>query len=137
MKKCVQLLFVFLFIITKFAYSSEKINLISFDDLNIIFSNNLKNWNQNIIFLDKKENMEKIQYNNIDSYTLKTYFDYGYVLITPIFINSNVETLTIVYHFNYNNINIDLISTHFQSFQNYCSKLHASKERVIINILKC
>ena len=88
MKKCVHLLYIFLLINTNPVDCSENIDLISLEDLNIIFSTNLKSWNQHIIFLDKKETMEKIQDKNIDSYTLKTYFDYGYVLITPVFKNS-------------------------------------------------
>ena len=136
MKKCVQLLSIFLLINSNQVNSSEKIDLISFEDVNIIFSTNLKSWNQNIIFLDKKETMEKIQDKNIDSYTLKTYFDYGYVLITPNFKNSNVETLKIVYHFQ-KNINIDLISDHFRSFKNYCSIFNTTNNTLIIYIQKC
>ena len=136
MKKSVQLLFIFLLINSNQVNSSDKIDLISFEDVNIIFSTNLKFWNQNIIFLDKKETMEKIQDKNIDSYTLKTYFDYGYVLISPVFKNSYVERLKIVYHYD-QNINIDLISDHFRSFQNYCSNLKTNKDILIINIEKC
>ena len=137
MKKCVQLLFVYLLINTNLVNSSENINLMSFEDINIIFATNLKSWNQNIIFLDKKESMEKNKDKNIDSYTLKTYFDYGYVLITPNFKNNNVKTLKIVYHHNYKNINLDLVSDHFRSFQNYCSTLNSNKYILIINIKKC
>ena len=137
MKKCVQLLFVYLFINTNLVNSSENINLMTFEDVNIIFSTNLKSWNQNIIFLDKKESMEKIQEKNIDSYTLKTYFDYGYVLITPNFKNSNVEILKIIYHNNYENINLDLILDHFKSFPSYCSNFITHKNRIIVIIKKC
>ena len=136
MKKCVQLLFIFLLFNSNQVISSEKFDLISFEDVNIIFSTNLKSWNQNIIFLDKKETMEKIQDKNIDSYTLKTYFDYGYVFISPVFKNSYVERLKIVYHYD-QNINIDLISDHFRLFQNYCSNLKTNKDILIINIEKC
>jgi len=136
MKKCVQLLFIFLLINSNQAISSEKFDLISFEDVKIIFSTNLKSWNQNVIFLDKKETMEKIQDKNIDSYTLKTYFDYGYVLISPVFKNSYVERLKIVYHYD-KNINLDLISDHFRSFQNYCSNLNTNIDILIINIEKC
>lgn len=136
MKKCVHLLYIFLLINTNPVDCSENIDLISLEDLNIIFSTNLKSWNQHIIFLDKKETMEKIQDKNIDSYTLKTYFDYGYVLITPVFKNSYVERLKIVYHHD-NNINLDLILDHFQSFKNYCSNLNTNKDALIINIEKC
>ena len=136
MKKCVQLLFIFLLINSNQVNSSEKIDLISFEDVNIIFSTNLKSWNQNIIFLDKKETMEKIQYKNIDSYTLKTYFDYGYVLITPNFKNNDVEILKVVYNFD-KNMNIDLISDHFRLFQNYCSNFNAKNNILTIYIQKC
>ena len=136
MKKYVQLLFIFLLINSNKLISSEKFDLISFEDVNIIFSTNLKSWNQNIIFLDKKETMEKIQDKNIDSYTLKTYFDYGHVLITPNFKNNDVEILKVVYNFQ-KNINIDLISDHFRSFQNYCSNFNAKNNILTIYIQKC
>ena len=136
MKKCVQLLFIFLLIKTSQVNCSENVDLISLEDVNIIFSTNLKSWNQNIIFLDKKETMEKIQYKNIDSYTLKTYFDYGYVLITPGFKNSNVQRLKIVYHYH-KNIDLEIITEHFRSFKNYCSNLNTKKDTLIINIQKC
>ena len=136
MKKCVQLLSIFLLINSNQVNSSEKIDLISFEDVNIIFSTNLKSWNQNIIFLDKKETMEKIQDKNINSYTLKTYFDYGYVLITPNFKNNDVEILKVVYNFQ-KNVNIDLISDHFRSFQNYCSNFNVKNKILTIYIQKC
>ena len=136
MKKCVQLLFILLLINSSQVNSSEKIDLISFEDVNIIFSTNLKSWNQNIIFLDKKETLEKIQDKNIDSYSLKTYFDYGYVLITPNFKNNHVEILKVVYNFE-KNMNIDLISDHFRLFQNYCSNFNAKNNILTIYIQKC
>jgi len=136
MKKCVQLLFILLLINSSQVNSSEKIDLISFEDVNIIFSTNLKSWNQNIIFLDKKETLEKIQDKNIDSYSLKTYFDYGYVLITPNFKNNDVEILKVVYNFQ-KNVNIDLISDHFRLFQNYCSNFNAKNNILTIYIQKC
>ena len=90
----------------------------------------------NLIFEIEVISVIPPKYKNIDSYTLKTYFDYGYVLITPGFKNSNVQRLKIVYHYH-KNIDLEIISDHFRSFKNYCSNLNTNKDTLIINIQKC
>ncbi|MDB4860637.1 hypothetical protein OAI01_03625 [Alphaproteobacteria bacterium] len=39
--------------------ASEKISLISLNDIKIIFSTDAKTWKQNLVFLDKKTKYEK------------------------------------------------------------------------------
>ena len=100
MKKCVY----FLFLVILFNYNvinaSEKISLISLNDIKIIFSTDAKTWNQNLVFLDKKLSMKKLQLDNNSNYSLKTTFSNGYVVITPYFKLDLVESLNINYYFN-------------------------------------
>ena len=140
MKKSVYLLLI-LFSLFKHSLvsASDNINLISLDDIKIIFSTNAKNWNQNLVFLDKKSSMQKLQLENNINYSLKTFFNNGYVLITPDFKNDLVETLSINY--NLNNIDqttIDLIINHFQSLDaDLCNSLRIIKNDIFIDIKNC
>ena len=104
----------------------------------LIFSTNLQKWNQNTIFLDKKESMEKIQLESTESYSLKTKFKNGYVLITPIFRDIGVESITLIYNFKDMDKNkLDFIMNHFNSLNELCNKIDNNKNDVIINIKKC
>ena len=140
MKKSVYLLLI-LFSLFKHSLvsASENINLMSLNDIKIIFSTNAKTWNQNLVFLDKKSSMQKLQLENNINYSLKTTFNNGYVLITPDFKNNLVETLGINY--NFNNIDqktIDLIINHFHFLDNdLCSSFNISKNDIFIDIKNC
>ena len=111
----------------------------SLNDIKIIFSTNAKTWNQNLVFLDKKSSMQKLQLENNINYSLKTTFNNGYVLITPDFKNDLVRTLSINY--NLNNIDqktIDLIINHFHFLdKNLCSSFNISKNDIFIDIENC
>ena len=140
MKKSVYLL---LIIFSLFKHSlvsaSENTNLMSLNDIKIIFATNAKTWNQNLVFLDKKSSMQKLHLENNINYSLKTTFNNGYVLITPDFKNDLVRTLSINY--NFNNIDhktIDLIINHFQFLnKDLCSSLNISKNDIFIEIENC
>ena len=121
------------------ANASEKISLMSLNDLNIIFSTNAQTWNENLVFLDKKSSMKKLQLENNKNYSLKSTFKNGYVLITPYFKKDLVETLNINYNFNDIDQNtIDLIFKHFQSLNlNFCNSLKTYKNDIIIDIKYC
>ena len=138
MKKSVQIL-CFYFLINFNAVSAfQQINLITLNDINLIFSTNLKKWNENTIFLDKKESMEKIQLENTDNYSLKTKFKNGYVLITPIFRDMGVESINLIYNFKDMDKNkLDFIMNHFNSLNELCNKIDNNKNDVIIDIKKC
>jgi len=138
MKKSVQILCIYFLINFNVVFASQKINLITLNDIDLIFSTNLKKWNENIIFLDKKESMEKIQLENTDSYSLKSKFKNGYVLITPIFIDMGVESITLIYNFKDMDKNkLDFIMNHFNSLNELCNKIDNNKNDVIIDIKKC
>ena len=138
MKKSVQILCIYFLINFNAVSASQQINLITLNDINLIFSTNLKKWNENTIFLDKKESMEKIQLENTDNYSLKTKFKNGYVLITPIFRDMGVQSITLIYNFKDMDKNkLDLIMNHFNSLNELCNKIDNNKNDVIIDIKKC
>ena len=138
MKKSVQILCIYFLINFNAVSASQQINLITLNDINLIFSTNLKKWNENTIFLDKKESMEKIQLENTDNYSLKTKFKNGYILITPIFRDMGVESITLIYNFKDMDKNkLDFIMNHFNSLNELCNKIDNNKNNVIIDIKKC
>ena len=139
MKQSVYLFFLFFLLSYNVVNASEKISLMSVNDLNIIFSTNAQTWNENLIFLDKKSSMKKLQLENNKNYSLKSTFKNGYVLITPYFKKDLVETLNINYNFNDIDQNtIDLIFKHFESLDlNFCNSLKTYKNDIIIDIKYC
>ena len=139
MKQSVYLFLLFFLLSYNVVNASEKISLMNLNDLNIIFSTNAQTWNENLVFLDKKSSMKKIQLENNKNYSLKSTFKNGYVLITPYFKKDLVETLNINYNFNDIDQNtIDLIFKHFQSLDlNFCNSLKTYKNDIIIDIKYC
>ena len=139
MKKCVYFLFLVNFFNFNVINASEKISLISLNDIKIIFSTDAKTWNQNLVFLDKKLSMKKLQLENNSNYSLKTTFSDGYVVITPYFKLDLVESLNINYYFNsMNKNNTDLVINHFQSLDtNLCNYIKIDKNDIFIDIKNC
>jgi len=139
MKQSVYLFLLFFLLSYNVVNASEKISLMSVNDLNIIFSTNAQTWNENLVFLDKKSSMKKLQLENNKNYSLKSTFKNGYVLITPYFKKDLVETLNINYNFNEIDQNtIDLIFKHFESLDlNFCNSLKTYKNDIIIDIKYC
>ena len=139
MKQSVYLFLLFFLLSYNVVNASEKISLMSLNDLNIIFSTNAQTWNENLVFLDKKSSMKKLQLENNKNYSLKSTFKNGYVLITPYFKKNLVETLNINYYFNDIDQNtIDLIFKHFESLDlNFCNSLKTYKNDIIIDIKYC
>ena len=139
MKQSVYLFFLFFLLNYNEVNASEKISLMSLNDLNIIFFFISQTWNENLVFLDKKSSMKKLQLENNKNYSLKSTFKNGYVLITPYFKKDLVETLNINYKFNDIDQNtIDLIFKHFESLDlNFCNSLKTYKNDIIIDIKYC
>lgn len=139
MKQSVYLFSLFFLLSYNVVNASEKISLMSLNDLNIIFSTNAQTWNENLVFLDKKSSMKKLQLENNKNYSLKSTFKNGYVLITPYFKKDLVETLNINYYFNDIDQNtIDFIFKHFESLDlNFCNSLKTYKNDIIIDIKYC
>ena len=139
MKKSVYFLFLIILINFNVIKASEKISLISLNDIKIIFSTDAKTWNQNLVFLDKKLSMKKLQLDNNSNYSLKTTFSNGYVVITPYFKLDLVESLNINYYFNsMNKNNTDLVINHFQSLDtDLCNYIKIDKNDIFIDIKNC
>ena len=139
MKKSVYFLFLIILINFNVIKASEKISLISLNDIKIIFSTDAKTWNQNLVFLDKKLSMKKLQLENNINYSLKTTFSNGYVVITPYFKLDLVESLNINYYFNsMNKNNTDLVINHFQSLDtDLCNYIKIDKNDIFIDIKNC
>ena len=139
MKKSVYFLFFIILINFNVIKASEKISLISLNDIKIIFSTDAKTWNQNLVFLDKKLSMKKLQLGNNSNYSLKTTFSNGYVVITPYFKLDLVESLNINYYFNsINKKNTDSVLNHFQSLdKDLCNYIKVDKNDIFIDIKNC
>ena len=139
MKKSVYFLFFIILINFNVIKASEKISLISLNDIKIIFSTEAKTWNQKLVFLDKKLSMKKLQLENNSNYSLKTTFSNGYVVITPYFKLDLVESLNINYYFNsMNKNNTDLVINHFQSLDtDLCNYIKIDKNDIFIDIKNC
>ena len=139
MKKYVYFLFLVILVNYNVINASEKISLISLNDIKIIFSTDAKTWNQNLVFLDKKLSMKKLQLENNSNYSLKTTFSNGYVVITPYFKLDLVESLNINYYFNsINKKNTDSVLNHFQSLdKDLCNYIKVDKNDIFIDIKNC
>ena len=139
MKKSVYFLFFIILCNYNFVNAADKINLISLNDIKIIFSTDSKTWNQNLVFLDKKLSMKKLQLENNNNYSLKTTFNNGYVVITPYFKLDSVESLNINYYFNsFNKKNTDSVLNHFQSLgKDLCNYIKVDKNDIFIDIKNC
>jgi hypothetical protein len=139
MKKYVYFLFLVILVNYNVINASEKISLISLNDIKIIFSTDAKTWNQNLVFLDKKLSMKKLQIDNNSNYSLKTTFSNGYVVITPYFKLDLVESLNINYYFNsINKKNTDSVLNHFQSLdKDLCNYIKVDKNDIFIDIKNC
>jgi hypothetical protein len=139
MKKYVYFLFLVILVNYNVINASEKISLISLNDIKIIFSTDAKTWNQNLLFLDKKLSMKKLQIDNNSNYSLKTTFSNGYVVITPYFKLDLVESLNINYYFNsINKKNTDSVLNHFQSLdKDLCNYIKVDKNDIFIDMKNC
>ena len=139
MKKSVYFLFFIILINFNVIKASEKISLISINDIKIIFSTDAKTWNQNLVFLDKKLSMKKLQLENNSNYSLKTTFSNGYLVITPYFKLDLVESLNINYYLNsMNKNNTDSVINHFQSLDtDLCNYIKIDKNDIFIDIKNC
>ena len=139
MKKSVYFLFFIILCNYNLVNAADKINLISLNDIKIIFSTDSKTWNQNLVFLDNKLSMKKLQLENNNNYSLKTTFSNGYVVITPYYKLDLVESLNINYYFNsINKKNTDSVLNHFQSLdKDLCNYIKVDKNDIFIDMKNC
>ena len=134
MKKLIFLCFIF---ISTSVHSLDEYQLISLDDLNILFEQNKNKWNENVLFLIKKKSFTKIN-NNSDTYFLKSIYENGEIITMPIFSNNNVEKIKFEYILlNYNDENLSILKKHFYSMNDFCSELYPQDNSILVEISKC
>jgi len=134
MKKLIFLCFIF---ISTNVYSLNENQLISLEDLNILFDQNKNKWNENVLFLIKKKSFTKIN-NNSDIYFLKSIYEDGEIITMPIFSNNFVKKIEFEYNFlNYNDEYFDILKKHFNSILEFCTDLSINNDSIFIEVSKC
>tara|TARA_B100000678_G_C18083327_1_gene451673 strand:+ start:223 stop:630 length:408 start_codon:yes stop_codon:yes gene_type:complete len=134
MKKLIFLCFIF---ISTNVHSLDENQLISLEDLNILFDQNKNKWNENVLFLIKKKSFTKIN-NNSDIYFLKSIYEDGEIITMPIFSNNFVKKIEFEYNFlNYNDEYFNILKKHFNSILEFCTDLSIKNESIFIEVSKC
>ena len=118
----------------------ENQKLIKLEDIQYIFDSNIIKWNQNVIFFEKKKSMEKIIINDSNTYSLKSNFKKGYVILTPKFNSSQVDKLFLIYNIpNLDAHSLKKIKIHFDEMRpNFCNSITVNNEFFVnIELSKC
>ena len=134
MKKILFLCFIFLSINTHALDSNKLINL---EDLNILFDLQKNDWNENVLFLIKKNSFSKVD-NDSDVFYLKSIFNDGEIITMPIFSKDIVEKIIFEYiYLDHNKKNLKFINNHFNSFKNFCFEYLYNDKSIRVVITKC
>ena len=133
MEKLLFLCFIFLSLNTHALDSNKLINL---DDLNILFDLQKNDWNENVLFLIKKNSFSKVD-NDSDTFYLKSIFNEGEIITMPTFSNNIVEKIKFEYIFDYKKNNLKIINDHFNSFKNFCFEYFQNDKSIQVVISKC
>ena len=131
--------FILLFCLSFNVLAIESTKLIKLEDIEYIFDTNIQKWNQNVVFFEKKKTMEKITRKNSNVYSLKSSFNNGYIILTPIFKSSEVYMLNLEYHLPELNLNEFNIQKHFDQMKpTICNLIELEgKNSVTIQLTKC
>ena len=134
MKKLLFLCFIFLSLNTHALDSNKLINL---DDLKILFDLQKNDWNENVLFLIKKNSFSKVD-NDSDVFYLKSIFNDGEIITMPIFSKDIVEKIIFEYIFlDHNKQNLKIINNHFNSFKNFCFEYFQNDKSIKVDVSKC
>jgi len=134
MKKLLFLCFIFLSLNTHALDSNKLINL---DDLKILFDLQKNDWNENVLFLIKKNSFSKVD-NDSDVFYLKSIFNDGEIITMPIFSKDIVEKIKFEYiFFDYNKENFKIINDHFKKFKNFCFEYFQNDKSIQVDVSKC
>ena len=133
MKKLFFLCFIFLSLNT---YALDSNKLINLEDLNILFDLQKNDWNENVLFLIKKNSFSTVE-NDTDTFYLKSIFNDGQIITIPIFSNNIVEKIKIEYIFDYKKENLKIINDHFNSFNNFCFEYFQNDKSIQVDVSKC
>ena len=131
--------FIILFSWSLNALAIESSKLIKLEDIEYIFDTNIQKWNQNVVFFEKKKTMEKITHKDSNVYSLKSSFNNGYIILTPIFKSSEVYMLNLDYTLPELHLNKINIQKHFDQMKpKICNIIELEgKNSVTIHITKC
>jgi len=134
MKKLLFLCSIFLSLNTHALDSNKLINL---DDLNILFDFQKNDWNENVLFLIKKNSFSKVD-SDSDVFYLKSIFNDGEIITMPIFSQNSVEKIKFEYFFlDHNKENLNIINNHFNFFKNFCFEYLYNDKSIQVVISKC
>ena len=134
MKKLLFLCFIFLSLNT---YSLDSNKLIKLEDLNILFDLEKNDWNENVLFLIKKNSFSKVD-SDSDVFFLKSIFNDGEIITMPIFSKDIVEKIKFEYIFlDVNKENLKIINNHFHLFKNFCFEYLDNDKSIQVVISKC
>ena len=134
MKKLLFLCFIFISLNSHAIDSNKLINL---NDLNILFEFQKNDWNENVLFLIKKNSFSKVD-NDTDTFYLKSIFKDCEIITTPIFSNNIVEKIKFEYfYFDHKKENLKIIEDHFNSFKNFCFEYLYNDKFIQAIISKC
>ena len=134
MKKLIFLCFI---TISTNVNSIDKYQLISLEDLNILFDQNKNEWNENVLFLIKKKSFSKIN-GNTDIYFLKSIYENGEIITMPSFSNNFVKKIKFEYNFlNYNEEYFNILKQHYNSLPEFCPELYFKSDSIFIEVSKC
>ena len=133
MKKLIFLCLIFLPLKT---HALDPDKLININDLNILFDLQKNDWNENVLFLIKKNSFSKVD-SDSDVFYLKSIFNDGEIITMPIFSNDIVEKIKFEYIFDYKNNNLKTINDHFNSFKNFCFEYFQNDKSIQVVISKC
>ena len=130
-------IFLCLILIPTNVYSLDINKLISVDDLIILFDQNKRDWNENVLFLVKKKSFSKLNHNS-GTFYLKSINKDGEIITMPIFSNNNVKKIKFEYIFlNNNDENLSILKKHFNSINGFCSELSPQDNSILVEISKC
>jgi len=131
--------FIFLFFWSFNVLAIESSKLIKLEDIEYIFDTNIQKWNQNVVFFEKKKTMEKITHKDSNVYSLKSSFNNGYVILTPIFMSSEVYMLNLDYNLPELHLNKINIQKHFDQMKpKICNIIELEgKNSMTIQLTKC
>ena len=131
--------FIILFSWSLNALAIESSKLIKLEDIEYIFETNIQKWNQNVVFFEKKKTMKKITRKDSNVYSLKSSFNNGYIILTPIFKSSEVYMLNLDYNLPELHLNKINIQKHFDQMKpKICNIIELEgKNSVTIQLTKC
>ena len=131
--------FIILFSWSLNALSIESSKLIKLEDIEYIFETNIQKWNQNVVFFEKKKTMEKITRKDSNVYSLKSSFNNGYIILTPIFKSSEVYMLNLDYNLPALHLNKINIQKHFDQMKpKICNIIELEDQNSVnIQLTKC